>query len=472
MLLLTLSLFFTEPAPLDMPRAESYRVSEDGAIRLEDRYDRLDLWVSQTVIGRWIDDEGRMFTLAGLETEPPAADEHAAQTRTDYAKQRVPMKRIRADGKFPRAFRRAIGILADCPLAEDRPRPSRQLPHGYKDVDYWQHPTNYASIVCAFRPEKSERWYLAVWNLAEDDDYVERMRDFDEQFLRKEFPAFRENHPDLPAPNPPRRMTLAFERELLRADARRSIAAYDDWHFSDSEEFVVLDDLPTRDFANALTNEFATMRARYVATLPTHADVSNVLCVARVYASRDEYLEALETDGMTNMLWSAAYWSPQRRELVAYLPNAGEERLLETVRHEAFHQYLSYATTLIPTSPWLNEGYAQYFEQGVEDPFVDPADLAACAGAIPSLLLMDYDEFYAGTDRARALKYRLALSLAYFIEKGAPKVRFEPFKNLKRDYLDALLRTEDMRKATGAAFKDADTLKLFVSEWTKFWKNQ
>ena len=46
------SLFFTNPAPLDMPRAEAYFVRENGRRRLEDRFDRLDMWTSRTVTGR------------------------------------------------------------------------------------------------------------------------------------------------------------------------------------------------------------------------------------------------------------------------------------------------------------------------------------------------------------------------------------------------------------------------------------
>ena len=43
MLILAASLFFVNPAPLDMPRAEAFLVTEDGKRRLEDRYDKLDL---------------------------------------------------------------------------------------------------------------------------------------------------------------------------------------------------------------------------------------------------------------------------------------------------------------------------------------------------------------------------------------------------------------------------------------------
>ena len=102
----------------------------------------------------------------------------------------------------------------------------------------------------------------------------------------------------------------------------------------------------------------------------------------------------------------------------------------------------------------------------------DSLDLTQLEPLVVPLLMMDYDAFYAGTDRERMLKYRLALSIVVFIEEGASKVRFEPFKDLKRDYMKALFETRDMQKATAAAFRNKDQLKLFVSEWAKFWKEQ
>ena len=152
MILLAISLFMTNPAPLDMPRADAFLVEEGGRRRLEDRYNRLDLWISQTTIGRWVDDEDRTFVLAKLNREAPSLAADGVLTREDFAGECVPMRRIRANGKPPAAFRRAIEILADCPLVEEKPRSARQLPRGYRDVDYWQNPTNYSDIVCAFRP--------------------------------------------------------------------------------------------------------------------------------------------------------------------------------------------------------------------------------------------------------------------------------------------------------------------------------
>ncbi len=97
-------------------------------------------------------------------------------------------------------------------------------------------------------------------------------------------------------------------------------------------------------------------------------------------------------------------------------------------------------------------------------------DIDKIAAAIPGVLMMDYGQFYDGSDLERRFKYRLAWSIVRFIEKGADDVRLKPFAGVKRRYLDALIETHDMRKATSAAYKDADLLKQFVAEWKKFWK--
>ena len=472
MLLALISLFFTDPAPLDMPRAEAYLVREGGVSRLEDRFDSTDLWVSQALIGRWVDDEDRLFLLSALGTCPPAAARSSVLTRGDYESRRVPMKRVRANADFPAAFRDAISILAPCPVME-KPRAPRQMPRGYKEVYYWQNPTNYANIVCTFLPERTNTWFLASWALADEDDYPTQMQAFEDQFLRRDFSSLVSRLKS----SGEGRETLDERREraLLRRDARHSIAAYSNWHFTGAEEFAVLDDLPARGFVETLTNDFPVMRAKYAAAIPSPLDGSNVLSVVRIYANRDEYLDALETDGMTNMVWSAAYWSPQRRELVAHLSEGGGKELMRTIRHEAFHQYLSYAASMIATSPWFNEGYAQYFEDDESAEWGEGFDVTdenidRMAAAIPGILLMDYEQFYGGSDFERRFKYRLAWSVVRFIERGANEVRLKPFEGLKKRYMEALIETRDMRQATSAAFKDADLLKKFVAEWKKFWK--
>ena len=456
---------------MEMPRAQAYLVKESGVYRLEDRFDRVDLWLSRTVDGFWRDDEGREFLLANLSVKVPPLASDAPSTRADYVAVTSPIARKDDD-----ALLAAVDMVSPVPPDAEFSYP-RQMPRGYRDVRYYQG-TNKTAIVCAYLPEKGDRWSLAAWTLAEGDDFDERVKLFEDEFLAKERPVLDERRVSGATVPEKRGRTKKApplgERELLRADARHSVELYDEWHVTDGDEFTVLDDLGVAgSFTVSLTNDLKGMRTAYAKVMPSPIDGSNVLCVARIFASREEYLDALEANGVDDMSWSAAYWSPKRRELVAYLPPDGSGKLLETIRHEAFHQYFSYATSMIPTSPWLNEGYAQYFEKGPDGPdFVDSADLTSLAELLPALMAMDYDEFYAGTDHERQLKYRLALTIAVFLERGAPEVRFEPFKDVKRDYVAALLRTKDMRQATAAAFKSEDNVKHFVREWTKYWKEQ
>ena len=476
--LFALSLFLTNPAPLEMPRAEAYLVRDGSRSSLEDRFDRADLWLSRAVDGRWVDDEGRVFTLATLAVRPPALLSGATETRAQYLASCVPVER-----KKLKEVREAVECLAPIEIAAT-PAPPRQLPRGFADVDYWQG-TNETALVCAFRPEESGIWRLATWTLAAGDDIAVATEAFEDEFLRKEFAVWDKAHRaaesgDASSRRGRRRPSaeMPSEAALLRGDARHSVAAYANWRATDAASFVILDDLPpfARPFVAALTNELPRLNRAFAETLPTPLDGSNVLCVARIYASRDEYLAALGLEGNTNMTWSAAYWSPARRELVAYLPDGGADELMGTIRHEAFHQYLSYATAMLPTSPWLNEGYAQFFEDPEsrtwgEDLDLTPEGLAQLADFLPTLFDLDYAAFYEGTDEARRLKYRLAWSVAVFLEKGAPDVRFKPFKDVKRDYLATLLATRDPRQATAAAFRDSDTMTRFQAEWLRWWSD-
>lgn len=464
MFFLAASLFFTNPAPFDMPRQEAYLVKENGVYRLEDRCRKADLWFSQTMTGRWYDADGRVFSLAKLSFAPPATGFESTLLRTEYEKQRYA-----PDKKDLKQLKDAVYMLSPVEPAEEAVSP-RQNIRGYKEILYW-HGTNETALVAAYLREKSDVWDFAVWEFVEGDDPDAMRALFEDEFLAKEAKAFHAKESPPAKKRRGRREPSPGERELLRRDAAHSVAAYAGWHVVDSREFTVLHALPEKSaFISALTNELTAMRALYSATIPSPIDGTNVLAVARIFATREDYINVVGT----NLSWTAAYWSPGRRELVAYMPLGGDRALIETFRHEAFHQYLSYASSMIAASPWFNEGYAQYFESDASDwkigETVTPAWVDAAAEFLPALLYMDYETFYSGTPKERRIKYRLAWSIAGFIEKGAASVRFQPFKNLKRDYMQALLDKRDMHEATAAVFKNGDFTVHFVDEWRKYWR--
>lgn len=444
------SLFMVHGAPLDMPRATAFLGRRGDEYRLIDRYATEDLWTSRAVLGRWYDDDLRVFTLARLDyLLPDSPDE--VKTREDYGEALA-----RLEYKDEAALLAAIKFLAPAELAEDYVKP-RQAIRGFRDVRYFA-PTNESAIVCAFLPEKPRVWHVISWELAEGDEFAAKRAELEENWFRE----FKELELKVD------KLDNLDERELLKADARHSVALYGNWHYTDGGDFAVLDDLAdSRRFVTALTNDLAHARRRFREVMPGVVDLTNTLATVRIFADRDEYLEVAGSD----KAWTAAYWSQERRELVAYMGEEGDERLLDTMRHEAFHQYLAYSTSMMMASPWLNEGYAGYFEDEKNGRFFAGAsleELERYASYLPTIIAMDYEQFYSGDVE---LNYLLARSIAYFLENGAPQVRFKPFKNLKRDYLKALVESQDMKTATVAAFRNTDTLKLFVAEWLKFYKN-
>ena len=273
------------------------------------------------------------------------------------------------------------------------------------------------------------------------------------------------------------------ETDLLAADYRRNVINYEDWHFASASNIVVVDNMTETDrrpFLAALTNALPRLQAAYRAALPSPLIKDSHLAAVRIFESREEYLNFVGWE----MRWSAALWSPQHRELVLYYPPDGTETLLRTVWHEALHQHLDYACSMIRTPPWFNEGHAELFEHthfDMEGELVfdrDPDAVLAIqpsasvlAESLPALLDMDYPEFYAGTSAERQLKYQLAWSLAYFLQVGAPKVRFQPFKNLRADLMAAVVRTRRRDEAMRAVL-EGEMRKSLIEEWAAFWRRQ
>lgn len=452
--LLLASIFLTSPYLYDMPKASSYKVTSNGNVHIEDRYDVMDMWVSRSLLGCWGDEQGRWFELFSLEYAPPPFTE--VKTRRDFTSSLVPIGRR---DKETRAI--AIKHLKHSSCIDEAER-FDQLPKGCKDFLYYPS-TNSSAITAAFLPKSSQTWLLAVWTLAQGDDYKEKLKEFADKFFSEDIKSLKV----LKWPETSKKMS---ERELHKVDMSHSVANHPEWYCTEAEEFTILDNMPSsRPFITILTNDLRVMRAKYAQVVPTPIAVTNTLSVARIYATRAEFLKAAGESAQ----WTKAYWCPWRRELVAYLSFGGEEDLLKTIRHEAFHQYLSYATGMIESSPWLNEGYAEYFENGENETWdVTEEELESYKIILPTIFAKNYQEFYSASESERALNYRLAWSIAYFLEHGAPKVRFDPFKNLKKRYFEKLIDSLSMSDATAYAFESKEKFDKFISEWQKFWQKR
>lgn len=469
--------------PLPMPKADAYLVtSAKGDRCLEDRFDVFDLWVAATLRGRWMDAEGNELQIARLSTRPPAEAPGTVFTRRTFY-DKLARRTIIASKQLDLRDEAAQTVAPVDTLSPVKARRAKR--HNLSSVIYYPS-TNANALVCAFLPrspegKESPDWYLASLVAAPGSDMNEVQAWFDDAFLDEIYVPAARARPEPASPVlPPEN---ASEPELLLRDIRNNVVNYDEWHCESAEDVLVVDDLDDTvrvSFIPSLTNNLPRLRRAYARCVPSALSATNQTAVVRVFRSREEYLAYVGVE----QKWTAALWSPIRRELVLYHPESGTDKLLHTVWHEAFHQYLAYAGSMIDSSPWFNEGHAQLFENShfdrngeiVFDLDVQSAAFvqeyaALMADNIPALLEMDYKEFYAGTQDEVAAKYRLAWAIAYFLEVGAPKLRYRPYENLRADYLEALVRTRSMHEATAAVF-DEQTREQFVAAWLDFWKRR
>ncbi len=455
--------------PVPMPRASAYvRNGRDGC-SVEDRFDVFDLWRVDAVRAVWEDADGNRMTVCRLPSRLPGASAADEMTRRDF-RARYARNDMRPDDLA--ALDEAVYFLApEETVARFRPRRSQRQ----NLSALWQYETsNGVALVYAFMP-KAPRGARADWYMvaleSDEADAPEKMDEWLDGVLWR--------GKDAEGSVPP---AGASETDLLTRDYRRNVANYSDWRFTCASNVVVVDNMSIPDraqFVAAMTNGFLRMQAAYREMLPSPLADSSHVAAVRIFDSREEYLDYVGWE----MQWSAALWSPVHRELVLYCPPGGSEALLRTVWHEALHQHLDYACALRQAPPWFNEGHAALFEnsrfgsRGEVSFDLDreavrsiKANIEASAEAIRPLLAMDYEEFYAGTDEERAFKYRLAWSVAYFLQVGAPEVRFRPFRDVRGALMKALVRTGRMDEATREALA-GDLEDKLVSEWTAFWKS-
>ena len=465
--------------PQELPRASAFLVTDNGTRRLEDRFETFDLWAAETIRGCWTDASGNVLTLMRLSTLPPNDAEGTTRTRHDYAAR----QRLRALGPKDSVWRDlAVKALAPVEIKGDpfhlRRAQRRNL------IEVLGYPvSDDSAVVVAFRPRTPNRgeemdWYVAVLIRGAGTSLAEARIRLDEDFLDKISVPARRSREALNAP--PQEGT---EADLLRRDLRRSIVNYDEWQCTDVEELVVLDNLDRglrTSFLSALTNELPRLRQVYAATVPSPLVATNQVAIVRVFKTREEYLSYVG-EGHE---WTGGCWIPARRELVTCSPAGTLQDLKETIWHEAFHQYLAYAGSMISSSPWFNEGQAELFGHSHFDAkgrlaFDCPPEAVAyvqeyaadLAQLIPDVMRMDYEEFYAGTQQERRARYFLAWSIAYFLEIGAPKVRFQPFSALRADYMKALINTRSMKEASRILFTE-ETREAFIAAWLSFWRRQ
>ncbi len=196
-----------------------------------------------------------------------------------------------------------------------------------------------------------------------------------------------------------------------------------------------------------------------------------------VFNTREAYLTYGELTLSGRQEWTLGYFHPLFKELLLF-EDVDQEATLQTLYHEAFHQFMSLMAPKVPY--WYNEGIAEYMggikvdaPKGGPSKIVQRARvlegrLKALRMSLPQalkfedIMMQTPGQFYSGPV---ALKYAQAWSMVHFLYEaggGKHRPRIDAYFGKLRDGGDA-------RAAFEAGFKDARMDDL-QKEWLEYVK--
>ncbi|MCK5834618.1 MAG: DUF1570 domain-containing protein [Lentisphaeria bacterium] len=267
-----------------------------------------------------------------------------------------------------------------------------------------------------------------------------------------------------------------------RARVIQALKALPDWQYWETEHYIICSDLKSKDrkLISQLKANIEKYHFAYSQVIAPWEPITEV-SVVKVFANRTDYLTYVGED----LKWSGGVWMPSKQELVVSPPgwNADKkqkaDRVLKVLYHEAFHQYLHYASSGVRNSTWYNEGYAQLFEAATikGSRIVVPENdwkasqlrstLTSSKGSLKHVINLAHNQFYAEGQRTEA--YSVSWALVYYLRKFAmPKKTV--YKDILPRYGQELKKTKDHNKATKFAFKDIDMIQL-QEDFIEFWQS-
>ena len=418
----------SEGVPPPTPQARQYRVTRGGQSREVKRYAVKDLWRLRAFAGEWKDKKGNVMRLARVKSLVPAEIPGAAA--------------------FP------------------------GMPAGEGEREAVEQALDAAER--AFTGSDAE---LAAWKTAWGDDGRGRIFAAKDRRYYVAF-AFAENVRDADR----EKLLKAFEKSVstVTSGSGGAIASMRWWE-EENAQYRFLTDLDRArggKFVKDAMKLMAAMRASYEFYVPPQRQPGK--CTVRVFRTLAGYRDYRASTGDADQM-SCGLWDPSREELLIAAEDRAQAQ--NTMRHEAFHQYLHYATGNGNHAMWFNEGHACFFENVRYNPakntvkVVDEGnramwvskDPAFYASQIRANLKMDRAAFYSGDVNAH---YCTAWAIVYFLEKGAYAAdEFAPYRAIVPKYLELTGKGVDAQAATAQAWAAVEGRDV-AADFLKFWKEK
>ncbi len=479
-----------DPEPLPQPKVYTYTFTQGTESLRKDLFDGRELWYGAQHAGQWCDESGNTFIIGRVLQKLPVFDtgrmKHIPREEVTKALSE-PINQIDPEKNddllnWVKAF-----------TGEDAQElePLKVSGMGLAQALFVKVSSETSSLVYLFRVKTrlpngtatKSAWYAAILKIADKTPSSKVRKDFESSFLPAVTAAGRSTLFAGGSLQPKSTGGLgkpAFPPHPSRDAAKKSIENSKGWWFAETAEYVFLSDIRSstgKKIVTDLQKELPQFRAACEKMIPPSEAISEV-SVVRIFEERADYQKYVGKE----QEWSAGLWWPAQRELVICSQEKELEKTMQIIRHEAFHQYLFYASGMKEHAAWFNEGHATFLEEakplrtgkGLDIPesvrikyVVEHLDLVAMN--LDKVLGSSYQTFYSGSQEERSLNYSTACALVYFLRKGVPTSKMTPYTKILETYQAALLETGNGSTATQRAFQDIDRTK-FKADFIKFWK--
>lgn len=491
--------------PLKTPEVSVYQFSQGSDVWLEKRYSAEELWLGTQHIGAWVDSGANILQLArctilfpqefrGTDVKQEGFDLMISEKSEKIKEARfLVVKNKLAQWLKDYAGLQVAGSPMDVKFGNQRVEEAFYVPVNLK---------NY--YACFFRLNKRfpgqnnapENWFCILFSSPnplsnEDNRYIQ------EGLIRKISGVSQGASTGPYSVNKNRsKVVKEYPYSPVRERAKQSIEALSDWWYMESDNYIMISNHARAErAAEEILNELELLRSYYVKLFPPFDGVENMdVGVVRFFATTEEYIKYLEDEPLVGLSaqQTAGIFTSGRVELVIRNVTESESYkhsiISKIIRHEGLHQYFYLAFGCLNTSPWFNEGHATTFESTKIDRgriFIqeDDTHFQKVSSVIKDLsiteleeylrlfLSMDYKAFYSVNPE---FNYSLAHCLVYYLHRGAPLERKQPYKDIIPRYLEELARNPNlenkMLRATDYAFAEVDLLG-FARRFAEFMKN-
>ncbi|MCL1856035.1 MAG: DUF1570 domain-containing protein [Kiritimatiellaeota bacterium] len=484
------------PEPLPQPQVHTYTVTRGAEKTQHDMFSARELWYASQHAGQWRDGAGNVMIAAQPTTLLPTAQEDILRNGTDHVTRKTYEAAAAAcalDASSEEAL--SAWVAAFTGIAPSGVEKLRTQQNFNLSSALFFASDDPKTLVWAFRVKvrggtsgqaRPSGWYAVVLQLNDGSPKLKVRQGFEAQFFANVAafsPTGANNANTLKDKALTPKAAVGGASAPGRDEAIKSIENMDGWWYAEAADYIFLSNIRSaagKSLVRDLQNTLPTLRQAFAKVVAPFSDKAEVN-VVRIFDTKDAYASYVGSE----IEWSIGCWIPSRRELCILSKGADsredKEQTVMIIRHEAFHQYLFYASDGVSHAVWFNEGHACFFEVAEIDAQRRVEireshrkrqlmeDMDAVAQNIPAVLAASHSQFYDGDNKRRNLNYTTAWALVHFLRAGTFSGKTAAYANILSTYHDTLKATKNAEAATEEAFKDID-MKAFQAAFQDFWR--